>query len=472
MKAEYTSIVYDSRKAIPGSAFFCLRGTVADGHNFAAKAYEAGARVFFCEEPLDLPADAKQYVVENTRVELAVRSKEFFGRPDEKLKIIGVTGTKGKTTIANVAYQVFTAAGIKTAVIGTNGIIIDGRHTPTKNTTPESFELFQAFAEMVESGVPHCVMEVSSQAYKLWRVHGITFDTGVFTNLSPDHIGLGEHDSFDDYMFCKSRLFENSAVSIINADDDFSCVMTDHSKGDVISYSLKDPSADYYASDIQIWKSESAIGVDFSCAFESERRRFRARTPGVYSVYNAVAVIAICRRYGIPADVIERVLATAQVKGRFEIVDALPWATFIIDYAHNEASLQNVLSTVKTYSPGRLICLFGSVGDRTQIRRAEMGRIAARYCDFCILTSDNPGYENPESVILGIEQGIAGRVPYVVIPDRAQAVEYAVSHARRGDIIVFAGKGHEDYQLIRGERVPFNEREIIKSAADKIKLSV
>ena len=470
MSAGYSTIVYDSRKAAPGSAFFCLRGAAADGHDFARMAYDKGARVFFCERRLDLPADAEQIVVENTRIELAARSREFFGRPDEKLKIIGVTGTKGKTTITNVVYGVLTEAGVNAALIGTNGMEIGGRHLPTRNTTPESYELFAAFAEMVKCGATHCVMEVSSQAYKLWRVYGITFDTAVFTNLSPDHIGLGEHDSFDDYMFCKARLFENAKFSLINADDDFCDVMAEHSAGPVTYFSLRDPSAQFFADDIRTWKSDSAIGVEFTCTYEGASRRMRVRTPGVYSVYNAVASVAVCRRYGVAPQIIERVMNTIQVKGRFEIVDALPWATFIIDYAHNETSLKNVLSTLRSYSPVRLVCLFGSVGERTQIRRSEMGRIAAQYCDYCILTSDNPGFENPENIILGIEQGIAGRIPYTVIPDREKAVEYAVNNARRGDVILFAGKGHEDFQLIRGERVPFSERDIIKRASDKIKI--
>ena len=469
---EYTSIAYDSRKAEPGGAFFCLRGVSADGHDYAEKAYENGARVFFCERPLDLPTDAKQVIVENTRKELAVRSKEFFGCPDERLKIIGVTGTKGKTTIANVVYQIMNKAGIKTAVIGTNGIFIDGVHHYTKNTTPESYELYSAFAEMIKSGTTHCIMEVSSQAYKLWRVFGITFDLGVFTNLSPDHIGVGEHASFDEYMLCKAQLFENSKSSLINADDDFSDIMRDHSCGEVTTYGINNPNADYSGSDIRPWKNESALGVDFTCLFHGFSRRFRVRTPGEYSVYNALAVIAICAVYKVPTEVIDRELAIVQVKGRFEIIDALPWATFIIDYAHNEMSLRNVLSTIREYSPKRLICLFGSVGDRTQIRRVEMGRIAAEYSDFCILTSDNPGFENPIRIISDIERGIDGRVPYVTIPDRAAAIEYAVKNAIRGDVILLAGKGHEDYQLVNGEKIPFSEREVIRAACNKIKLNV
>lgn len=471
-KFEYTSIVYDSRKAVSGAAFFCLRGALSDGHKYAAAAYEKGARYFFCEEKIDLPDDAKQVIVEDTRRELAERSREFYGFPDQKLKIIGITGTKGKTTISNIIHQVFNAAGIKTAVIGTNGMIIDGVHRPTENTTPESHELFAAFADMVKCGTTHCVMEVSSQAYKLGRVHGITFDTAVFTNLSPDHLGPNEHATFDEYMLCKARLFENSNISIINVDDDFADVMIEHSKGNVVKFSLRDKSVDFSADDIRTWKSESALGVDFMLHNYEKDVRIKISTPGEYSVYNALAVIAVALRYGISLDLLEREIPRSHVKGRFEIVDALPWSTFIIDYAHNEISLRNVLKTIKSYNPHRLICLFGSVGDRTQIRREELGRIAAKYCDFCILTSDNPGFEKPMNIINGIEHGIDGKVPYICIPDRREAVIYAVRSAQRGDVIVFAGKGHEDYQLINGIKEHFSEREIIEEEVAKIKINV
>lgn len=468
---EYTSIVYDSRKAVPGAAFFCLRGALADGHKYAASAYGKGVRYFFCEEKLDLPDDAKQIIVEDTRRELAERSREFFGYPDKKLKIIGITGTKGKTTISNIIHQVFNAAGIKTAVIGTNGMIINGEYRPTENTTPESCELFSAFADMVKLGVTHCVMEVSSQAYKLGRVHGITFDTAVFTNLSPDHLGPNEHADFDEYMLCKARLFENSLSSIINEDDNFSDVMISHSKGEITKFSLSDTKAEFYADDIRTWKSESSLGVDFILHHGSVNSRIKISTPGEYSVYNALAVIAVAVKYVVSLENIEREIPKAHVKGRFEIVDALPWCTFIIDYAHNEISLRNVLLTIKSYEPHRLICLFGSVGDRTQIRREELGRIAAKYCDFCILTSDNPGFEKPMNIINGIEHGIDGKVPYVCIPDRREAVIYAVRNAQRGDVILFAGKGHEDYQLINGKKEHFSEREIIEEEVAKIKLN-
>ncbi len=471
-KFEYTSIVYDSRKAVPGSAFFCLRGALTDGHKYAASAYEKGARYFFCEERLDLPEDATQVIVKDTRLELAIRSREFFGYPDRALKIIGITGTKGKTTISNIIHQIFNAAGIKTSVIGTNGMIIDGERRPTENTTPESYELFSAFSDMVKCGTTHCVMEVSSQAYKLGRVHGITFDTAVFTNLSPDHLGPNEHADFDEYMLCKACLFENSDLSVINVDDDFSDVMIDHSKGDIVKLSLKDSGVEFFADDIRTWKSESSLGVDFMLHHGDNDLRLKISTPGEYSVYNALAVIAVAVRYGISLDHIKREMPTAHVKGRFEIVDALPWSTFIIDYAHNEISLRNVLKTIKEYEPHRLICLFGSVGDRTQIRREELGRIAAKYCDFCILTSDNPGFETPMNIINGIEHGIDGKVPYICIPDRREAVIYAVRNAQRGDVILFAGKGHEDYQLINGVKEHFSEREIIEEEVAKIKLSV
>lgn len=469
---KYSKVVYDSRKAEEGSAFFCLRGAVADGHKFAKSAYDSGARVFFCEETLDLPDDAFQVVVPDTRKELAVRAREFYGKPDEKLTLVGITGTKGKTTTSNMIYSLLCDSGLNAGVIGTNGVRYGDVFEKTANTTPESCDLYRIFADMVNAGVKYCVMEVSSQAYKMDRVYGLEFHIGIFTNLSPDHIGAGEHATFDEYMFCKAQLFRHSRISIINKDDDFAHVMAQNSKGQTYYISTVDPGADIYGSGVRPWKSDSALGVDFSLTAFGESADIRVRTPGMYSVQNAMCVAAVCRILGMDMETIENKLTYCKVQGRFEIVDALPWATFVIDYAHNEISLRSVLSTIREYSPKRLICMFGSVGDRTQLRRGEMGRVAAQFCDYCILTSDNPGYEDPMHIIRDIEKGLGEDFPHICIPDRAEAVDYAVQNARRGDVILFAGKGHEDYQLIEGKKVPFSEKDEIAKSVHKLKMSV
>lgn len=472
---EISKVVCDSRKADSTSAFVCLTGAVTDGHFYAPSAYKAGCRLFVCEYKIELPSDAVCLIVPDTRIALAALSAEIYGCPANRLKIIGITGTKGKSTIAALLYEVLNHAGRKTALIGTNGIFIGNRHTATVNSTPESCELHRAFAEAADDGAEFLVMEVSSQAYKMNRVYGIKYDIGVFTNLSPDHIGGPEHPDYEDYRACKAELFAHSVHSIINADDAECMYMADKAAGTVSFYSAgktdasyksvyNDKPADYVAGDI---RRESIAGTP-GVSFLYREYRYTLRIPGHFNVSNATAVIAVCDKIGIGSDVAAEVLADATVRGRFEPVDVLNDRTFIIDFAHNGVSLTGALETLREFNPKRLVCLFGSVGGKTQLRRAEMGEVAGRLADFIIITSDNPDNENPLDIIAEIERSVGDR-PHVCIPDRSEAVEYAVMNSMAGDIILFAGKGHEDYQLINGKRVPFCERDIIKAAAEKIK---
>ncbi len=466
---EINDIVYDSRKAAPGTAFVCLVGAKSDGHNYAEMAYNKGARVFFAERALELPCDAIVVLCEDTRIKLAQLSREFYGYPDKELKIIGITGTKGKTTISNMITDILERGGKKAGVIGTNGVMFNGVRTPTVNTTPESRELYRTFREMVDGGVEYCVMEVSSQAVKLDRIHGINFDIGVFTNLSPDHIGEGEHADYEEYADCKARFFEQCKIALFNSDDEAYPDIAKYAKGNVLTYSVND--GDYLAKDIKRWSDKNSLGMEFVAVDDSVSTYLRVSTPGIYSVYNALCVYAVCKLAGLTPATIAKEMPKVRVKGRFEIIDALDYATFIIDYAHNALSLENVLSTVKSYSPRKLTVLFGSVGERTQLRRRELAEVADKYCDFAIITSDNPGNEPPENIIKDIESAIK-RVPYVSIADRVEAVEYAVRNAEAGEVVVFAGKGHEDYQLIGNEKVPFSEAEIIQGVSAKIRLGV
>ncbi|MBQ4561040.1 MAG: UDP-N-acetylmuramoyl-L-alanyl-D-glutamate--2,6-diaminopimelate ligase [Clostridia bacterium] len=462
-------IVYDSRKAAPDTAFVCLVGAKSDGHKFARMAYDKGTRVFFAQRELSLPDDAKVYISEDTRVTLAELSRQFFDYPDKKIKIIGVTGTKGKTTTSNIIAQILNKSGKNAAVIGTNGIIINGKRTPTVNTTPESYELYKSFKSMVDSGCDYCVMEVSSQAVKLNRVHGIEFDIGVFTNLSPDHIGEGEHADYDEYRSCKAGLFSRSKISIINCDEADSRYMLEAATGEVITYSVKD--GDCCASDICKWSEPGVLGVKFSCRYDNITTELKIATPGIYSVYNALCAYAVCIRCGITSAQIIKYLPETRVKGRFEIVDALPDATVIIDYAHNGLSLESVLKTIKEYEPKRLVVLFGSVGERTQLRRKELAEVTEKYADFAIVTSDNPGNEDPDQIIDEICSYLYD-TEYVRFSDRAEAVEYAVTNANKGDVILLAGKGHEDYQLIGNDKVPFSEYDIVINTAQRIRAIV
>ncbi|MBR5515507.1 MAG: UDP-N-acetylmuramoyl-L-alanyl-D-glutamate--2,6-diaminopimelate ligase [Clostridia bacterium] len=462
-------IVYDSRKAKENTAFVCLCGAASDGHDYARAAYDKGSRLFFAQRELDLPCDARVVICDDTRIALAQISREFFGYPDKKLKIIGITGTKGKTTTSNMIAQIINKCGKNAAVIGTNGIYINGEHTPTVNTTPESNELYRTFDKMVKAGCDYCVMEVSSQAVKLNRIHGIEFEIGVFTNLSPDHISDIEHKTYEEYRECKSGLFANSKISVINTDDDDSSYMIEAAKGEVYSISFNEGS--YTAENIKRYSTSSVLGMSFMCRNNGVSIELKTSTPGIYSVYNALTVFSVCRLLGFGAVDIAKNLPYCRVNGRFEIVDALPYATFIIDYAHNGISLESVLKTLKEYEPPRLTVLFGSVGERTQLRRKELAEAAAKYADFAIVTSDNPGREDPDAIIDEI-CGHLGGLPYVRYAKREDAIEYAVNSASEGDVILLAGKGHEDYQLIGTQKIPFCERDILINASNKIKKPV
>lgn len=464
---DVTDIVYDSRKAVRGTLFVCLVGAVSDGHSYAGAAYEKGCRIFMVQRELDLPDDAVQITVSDTRSALAFASAAFFMHPARSLMIIGITGTKGKTTTASLIADILNAGGINTAYIGTTGIVINGERTPTKNTTPESYELHKAFCRMVEKGVSCVVMEVSSQAMYMRRVAGINFHIGVFTNLSPDHIGGVEHPTFEHYMECKAAMFAQCRYGILNSDDTHYVDMVKSARSINTTFGIDGAvSHDISASDIKILKRGNILGTSFTCHTVIGDVQLELRMPGEFNVCNALAAIAVAQRMQIPADTVRDALAKATVRGRFEIVDALPNAVTIVDYAHNELSMRATLETVRRYQPKRLVVLFGSVGGRTKLRRGELGTVAASLADFCIITSDNPDGEAPEDIIADIEAAVAEHsCPYISIVDRSEAVRYAIENARDGDCILFAGKGHEEYQLINGEYIRYNEREEILTAA-------
>lgn len=463
-------IEYDSRKAGGGMMFVCLPGVRFDGHSFAAQVYDNGCRVFLCERVLDsLPADAVQIITENTRFTLSVLAKAFYDNAADRLKIIGVTGTKGKTTTSILITKILNGAGIPCAYIGSNGVVIGEKTYETVNTTPESLELHRYFKMMTDAGMTHVVMEVSSQALMHYRVRGLSFEAVCFTNLSPDHIGTGEHASFEEYRDAKRLLFTDydSKTAIFNADDEFSAYMTADYKGEKISYGIQTP-ADLTASDIVPFRSATALGIDFLCRDSGNLVPVRLRTPGDFSVYNGLCAIAAASVMGVPAEKAASVLKTASISGRFEIVDALDGITFLIDYAHNGLSLTNALHFLREYEPSRLICVFGSVGGKSQNRREELALASSALADYSIITSDNPDYEDPDEIIEEIVSYFDKTKPYEIIADRTDAVKRAVRMAKEGDIVLLAGKGHETYQLIKGKKVPFSERDIILSEAAAI----
>lgn len=464
-------IEYNSMKIRGGELFVCLPGARVDGHSFAKSAYNAGCRAFLCERPVELPSDAFIAVTPDTRSALAEISATFYGYPAEKLHIIGVTGTKGKTTTALLIQSILENSGIPCAYIGSNGVIINGRHVETVNTTPESRELQHYFATMVAEGVTHAAIEVSSQALEHNRVQGLDFDVCIFTNLSPDHIGEGEHASFEEYRDAKRKLFSDyvTKLAVINADDEASEYMVRGAGVPTVTFSMKGD-ADFSGSGCEIYRDETSLGITFACENGGIRTKVTMRTPGLFSASNGLAAIAACSYFGVSVESSAEILARTPVNGRFEVVDGLAGRTFIVDYAHNGLSLTSALKVLRQYDPTRLICVFGSVGGRTRGRRRELAEAASALADYCIITSDNPDFEEPSEITDEIVNYFDKSTPYEVIVDREKAVRRAVSMAEVGDIVLFAGKGHERYQLVRGEKVPFCERDIIKDECRAVTL--
>ncbi len=468
-ETDVLSLCCDSRKVSSDSMFVCISGSLNDGHDHAWGAYGRMCRVFVVEHAIKLPDDAFVIVVKDTRIALAQLSAAFYGYPAKEMTIIGITGTKGKTTSSLMIYNVLNACGIPTGYIGSNGIYYGDYTFSTINTTPESIDLHLYMRKMLNAGIKTLVMEVSSQALKMSRVHGIKFKACVFTNLSPDHIGEHEHPDFDDYKACKHSLFTDYGAEYVvyNADDEYAQSMIAGNRGKKASISLfKD--ADFRASNINYFRSSGCVGVNFFCTYREDTIPTSVPFPGEFSVYNALTAMAICTELGLSADTVASALKEIRVKGRFETYELPNGATAVIDYAHNGVSLKAALQALRIYEPRRLICLFGSVGGRTKIRRAELGLVASRDADFCILTSDNPDNE-PPSVIIGeiAAYFTSGTCPYVAIPDRKKAIEYALDNSEKGDIILLAGKGHESYQMIKGVREDFSEIEIIKKYCEQ-----
>ena len=455
-------IEYDSRRAGEGCLFVGLVGARSDGHNYAPSAYAQGCRAFLVCREVDLPPDAVVIRVEDTRQTLAVISAEFYGRPADRLHIIGITGTKGKTTTALMVAAILNRMGKKCAYIGSNGVTIGDTHLETVNTTPESRELHMYFDQMLRAGMEYAVLEVSSQALAHSRVYGIPFEVGVFTNLSPDHISDVEHPNFEHYAASKARLFSEYGVryAIYNADDAMWPDMLGETDARRISFGLG--KADLVARDIENYREDTTLGVRFDCVTAEGSTPVSVLSPGHFSVHNALAAMAVASVYGVSVKDSADALKTAPVQGRFEIAGNLPGRTFVIDYAHNGLSLRSALSVLREYRPVRLICVFGSVGGKSQNRRAELASAAGELSDYCIITSDNPDFESPMAIIHEIGEHLHPDCPRAEIEDREVAVRTAVRMSRPGDIVLFAGKGHETYQLIGGRKVPFCERVILE----------
>lgn len=461
MEEEITGVVYDSRNVTPGSLFVCLKGVSSDGHNFIGTAVDAGASAVLVE---DEEACAGYEVVcvrvNDTREALAYVSAQWFGHPAKEMTVIGLTGTKGKTTTSHMIKKILEEAGKRVGMIGTLGSYIDTEKIPTKNTTPESYELHSLFAKMKEKGCEYVVMEVSSQGLKQKRTAGIEFDYGAFLNLSVDHISKGEHADFEEYKECKKILFSQTKRGVINLDNEYSKEFLAIAK-DPFTVSSKEP-ADLHAKNIEnIWK-EDILGVTFDVEGKM-RGNMTIGMPGAFNVENALVAAAITHLCGIPMEDIKNGLKKASVKGRTQLIpETAHFATFLIDYAHNELSMESLLHMLKDYKPKRLICLFGGGGNRPKQRRFDMGRIAGKYADLSVLTTDNPRFEEVEDINKEIIRGInVYNGKYQIILDRKEAIEYLIDNAKKGDIVALIGKGHEDYQDIKGVKYKFCEEQII-----------
>lgn len=463
ISGEAAALVYDSRKLVPGCVFVCIRGAAFDGHEFAAEAAEKQAAAIVVEQDVQVPPGPAVLKVADTRLALAELSAAWFHYPARELVTIGVTGTKGKTTTTYMIKSILESTGHKVGLIGTIEAVIGKERIPAANTTPESYLVQQYFRRMADAGCDTCVMEVSSQGLKMHRVGGFVFDIGIFTNLEPDHIGPNEHASFEEYLACKAMLFRQCKTGIVNIDDAHAHeIMKGHTCG-IETYGIKasDKKADLWAQDIHLVQSPGCLGVAYHAGGLYEMD-VEVDVPGMFSVYNSLAAIAVCRHFGIPRENMEKALKQARVKGRIEMVKVSDDFTLMIDYAHNAMSLKSLLQTLREYQPGRLVCLFGCGGNRSRLRRYEMGEVSGNLADLTIITSDNPRYEEPQAIIEDIKQGIAKTDgEYVEIIDRKEAIRYAITHGRKGDVIVLAGKGHEDYQEIRGKKYPMDERVLI-----------
>ena len=460
---EISGISYDSRKTKPGDLFVAIKGFEADGHRFIPKAVQNGAAAVLCE---DAPTDGTPYVkVSDCRYALALASRNFYGNPAARMKVVGFTGTSGKTSSTYILKHVLeTELNAKVGLIGTNGNMIGERLLHTEHTTPESLELHQLFKQMADEGCTHVVMEVSSHSLELRRVAGIDYDVAVFTNLSQDHLDL--HGTMDAYAAAKKKLFSQCKTGWVNIDDERGAFMMEGERCPMLRYSARQD-AELRASDISL----SASGVSFAASYHGESVPVKLAIPGMFSVYNALGVMAACLSLGMSLKATADGISSAKgVKGRMEPVPTDGDYSVIIDYSHKPDALEKALKALRPVTRGRLIVLFGCGGDRDRGKRPIMGRVAAENADLVIVTSDNPRTEEPMDIIKEILPGLENsQKPYKMICDRPEAICWAIDNARSGDVILLAGKGHEDYQIIGHEKHHMDEREIVRDFLEKRK---
>ncbi len=465
---DVADIAYDSRKTVKGGMFVAIQGTLVDGHNFIVSAVEAGAEVIVVEKETDVEnRDITVLMVESGRKALSLMSAAYFDYPAKKMITVGITGTKGKSTTEHMVRDIIEKSGKTCGIIGTVGAFMNGRSVPTEHTTPESYELQKLFAMMVKEGCEYMVMEVSSQGIKMDRVAGIEFDYGVFTNISPDHIGPGEHENFEEYLSCKAELFRRCKTGIINRDDEHYDDIVKHATCRIVTFGTSEE-ADMRAHDIR----HVSKGGELSMEFQAEgvmKGEIVVGLPGRFNIYNALCAACTGVALGMPKEVILHALEHVKVQGRVEVMPVSEDFSVLIDFAHNGVSSESVLSTLRKYNPHRIVSIFGCGGNRSKVRRYEMGEVIGRMSELAIITSDNPRRENVMDIIEDIKVGMAkSDGTYVVIPDREEAVAYALEHAEKGDMIILLGKGHEEYQEINGIKYHYSDREAVVKGMKKV----
>lgn len=465
---DVADIAYDSRKTVKGGMFVAIQGTVVDGHNFIESAVEAGAEVIVVEKETNVEnKDITVLLVKNGRKALSLMSAAYFDYPAKKMITVGITGTKGKSTTEHMVRDIIEKSGKTCGIIGTVGAFMNGRSVPTEHTTPESYELQKLFAMMVEEGCEYMIMEVSSQGIKMDRVAGIEFDYGVFTNISPDHIGPGEHENFEEYLSCKAELFRRCKTGIINRDDEHYADIVKRASCRILTFGISEE-ADMRARDIRHVSKGGELSMEFQAEGVMEGE-IVVGLPGRFNIYNALCAACTGVALGMPKEVILHALEHVKVQGRVEVMPVSEDFSVLIDFAHNGVSSESVLSTLREYNPHRIVSIFGCGGNRSKVRRYEMGEVIGRMSELAIITSDNPRRENVMDIIEDIKVGMAkSDGTYVVIPDREEAVAYALEHAEKGDMIILLGKGHEEYQEINGIKYHYSDREAIVKGMKKV----
>ncbi len=465
---EVRSLSYDSRSATVGSLFFCLPGAKRDGHDFAKDAYLRGCRHFVAEHSLSLPGDASVLLCGDARKKMAMLAARYYGDPARELVIIGVTGTKGKTSTALMIRDLFEAIGTPTGYIGTLGAVLDGKRFDTDGTTPESPELHGYLRLMLESGVRTVVLEVSSQGLSKHRVHAVSFDAAVFTNLSRDHIGAGEHRDMKEYREAKLSLFTecNPRLAILNAESRFSRILARRTAAERVVLFGNGRGSSYRAVDLRSFRKGNRLYTSFSLLHNGVPYGAHLSLAGAHYVEDFLAALAtVSSLSGVQPQMLLQYAERLHVPGRCEVLEVPGSGLFVIDYAHNGAALRAALRGLRPHTKGRLLCLFGTVGERAECRRRDMARAASRYADFSVITEDNPGIENPDKIVKEIYAAFPDKRRALCISDRTEAIRYLLRIATPRDVVLLAGKGDEKYQLKGVEKVPFSEAEIIRRFA-------